>query len=174
MTDVVVHQYLQPMKAIQEIRSAINDMAGRVADLEVDGDYQTLAAGIQQVQQLKRELSVLERDAQLAAARLLPDHRKIVIDGIGLCELATESKTVWDARAALVDVIRDYCVNVETGEVVANVAAIVQAVIEVLPTAVALRTGRPGQSGGLWSSGLDPDNYRERTYGDRKMTVPKP
>lgn len=131
----------------------------------VDG----LAAALNLVQQLKRDLSALQRSIEGFLVEAMPA-RLVTVEGLGTLTRYGGSKRAWDHEAVITGVVRAVLVDEETGQVDASLARLRQ-LVETISRAAGVTESTQWRTGVIRGLGLDPDALSEKVPGRRTVSL---
>lgn len=154
----VIEMFQQVLVKMDDFRSGLVEQ----------GDWEALAHGITQLQDFKKNLSMLIETIELNINELLPE-KKVVLPGVGIIEKRTSSSKKWDSDALLNRIVRS-CLDNGTGEITPqDVMRLIDTLKLVLPFTPSLGW----RSTEIQKIGLDPKDYSDVTYGRKTISIKK-
>lgn len=152
--------------ALSALREAIMALDTRRAELAEAGDVNALAIGLSSFRKLVADLRLLDAAIEADLAALLPGRERHVLDGIGVLQVRTSSSDKWDGPA-LLRRLTSRLVDPVTGEAVNAIRT--EVLDKVLPQASSASAS--WKVTGLQQIGVDPDQFRDKTYGRKTITI---
>lgn len=136
--------------------------------LAKSGDWEALAAGVVQLIEFKKNLSILIDTINHNISEILPE-KKVALEGIGVIERRVPTNRKWESETLLDHIVRE-CLDNGTGEITpADVMNLVDVLKKVLPITASLGW----RTGALKEIGFDPDSYSDVSFGRKTVSIKK-
>ena len=142
-------------------------LATQVDSLHTDIDWDNVDEHVDAWDQLDRlhgDLMVLIRQHSVELAAKLP--LEYLHPRAGVIHTTTETRVAWDG-AGVLEALTENLIDPNTGEIVPAVAT--TTLSDVIPAAKQGRRSSKWSISGLRAAGVDPDEYRATSFGDRLL-----
>ena len=169
--ELEVSQWSEPLiwntSAAMTFQEAIMVADDMRAELVKEGDWQQLCRAVSGLQQIQRDLSILLRECEEDAARLMPD-KTVEVPGLGFVQRRTASSRSWDSETLLMKICRQTLDPEGTGEI--QPSRVVE-LIDVLKQIMPITKSLGWRMTALRQHGIDPDEYSDVRWGRKSIQI---
>jgi len=150
---------------------AFNAVEKILAEIQLVGLEESLEARVdllEKARSLYRELKIIVDDIENLAIQSMEGDRKRELEGRGLVEVKSTAKTTWDTDRVVSALALEALDRRSVDEVTGELQNATEAILEALKEVAAISYFRTGK---LKEYGIDPDKYRDQTYGRKTLRL---